>query len=98
MAPITALTTEAAERGCARGGDTAAVCAADDYPADDLSWYANIPTPASYMAMGSCEDFFGGYDHTREAGVVHVATTTSRPVKSNGPGVTTSSVMCGNVT
>ena len=25
------------------------------------------------MAMGSKEDFFGGYDHAREAGVVHVA-------------------------
>ncbi len=44
-----------------------------DYPADDLSWYANIPVPTSYMAMGSSEDFFGGYDHAAEAGLVHVA-------------------------
>ncbi len=40
---------------------------------NDLSWYANIPVPTSYMALGSREDFFGGYDHQRQAGVVHVA-------------------------
>jgi len=39
----------------------------------DLSWYANIPVPTSYMAMGSEQDFFGGYDHEKEAGLVHVA-------------------------
>ena len=39
----------------------------------DLSWYANIPVPTSYMAMGSEQDFFGGYDHAVEAGLVHVA-------------------------
>lgn len=39
----------------------------------DLSWYRNIPVPTSYMAMGSHEDFFGGYDHRRDAGFVHVA-------------------------
>lgn len=43
------------------------------YAANDLSWYANIPVPTSYMAMGSKEDFFGGYDHAREAGLVHIA-------------------------
>ena len=43
------------------------------YPANDLGWYANIPVPTSYMAVGSHEDFFGGYDHAREAGLVHVA-------------------------
>ena len=44
-----------------------------DYPANDLSFYANIPVPTSYMCMGSEEDFFGGYDHRARAGVVHVA-------------------------
>lgn len=44
-----------------------------DYPANDLSWYANIPVPTSYMAMGSSQDFFGGYDHAAEAGLVHIA-------------------------
>jgi len=43
------------------------------YAANDLSWYANIPVPTSYMCMGSQEDFFGGYDHFRRAGIVHVA-------------------------
>ncbi|SEU34578.1 DUF5107 domain-containing protein [Stigmatella erecta] len=40
---------------------------------DDLSWYANIPVPTSYMCMGTKEDFFGGYDHRARAGIVHVA-------------------------
>ena len=44
-----------------------------DYPANDLSWYANIPVPTSYMAMGSREDFHGGYDHRAKAGVVLIA-------------------------
>ena len=43
------------------------------YPANDLSWYANIPVPTSYMAMGCRQDFSGGYDHKRQAGVVYVA-------------------------
>ncbi len=43
------------------------------YPANDLSRYANIPVPTSYMAMGSAEDFLGGYDHAKRAGVIHVA-------------------------
>lgn len=42
-------------------------------PPNDLSWYANIPVPTSFMALGSEEDFFGGYDHKRKAGVVHFA-------------------------
>jgi Tfp pilus assembly protein PilF len=51
------------------------------YAPNDLSWYANIPVPTSYMAMGSTQDFFGGYDHAAPgggggqggAGLVHVA-------------------------
>ena len=43
------------------------------YAPNDLSWYANIPVPTSYMAMGSSEDFHGGYDHKRNAGLVLVA-------------------------
>lgn len=43
------------------------------YAANDLSWYANIPVPTSYMVMGSQEDFFGGYDHRASAGIVHLA-------------------------
>lgn len=52
----------------ASGGKTAF-----PYKANDLSYYANIPVPTSYMCMGSEEDFFGGYDHRARAGVVHVA-------------------------
>lgn len=44
-----------------------------DSAPDDLSWYANIPVPTSYMAMGSREDFAGGYDHQAQAGLVHIA-------------------------
>ncbi len=43
------------------------------YPPNDLSFYANIPVPTSYMCMGSREDFFGGYDHREEAGIIHLA-------------------------
>ena len=43
------------------------------YPPNDLSWYANIPVPTSYMIVNSREDFFGGYDHAARAGMVHVA-------------------------
>jgi tetratricopeptide (TPR) repeat protein len=43
------------------------------YPPNDLSWYANIPVPTSYMAMGSHRDFCGAYDHAQKAGLVHVA-------------------------
>jgi tetratricopeptide (TPR) repeat protein len=43
------------------------------YPANDLSWYANIPVPTSYMIANSRDDFFGGYDHAARAGMVHVA-------------------------
>ncbi len=39
----------------------------------DISWYKNIPVPTSYMVTRSDYDFFGGYDHSKQAGVVHVA-------------------------
>lgn len=44
-----------------------------EYAGNDLSWYANIPVPTSYMATGSSGDFCGGYDHARETGLIHVA-------------------------
>ncbi|HVS53112.1 MAG TPA: DUF5107 domain-containing protein [Opitutaceae bacterium] len=44
-----------------------------DSAPNDLSWYANIPVPTSYMCMGTREDFFGGYDFKHCAGVIHVA-------------------------
>jgi len=39
----------------------------------DLTWYRNIPVPTSYMVVDTAYDFFGGYDHERRAGLVHVA-------------------------
>ncbi len=44
-----------------------------NYSPNDLSFYANIPVPTSYMCMGSQEDFFGGYDYKAQAGIVHIA-------------------------
>ena len=45
-----------------------------DYtPGVDITWYKNIPVPTSYMILDSKYDFFGGYDHRRRAGLVHVA-------------------------
>lgn len=46
---------------------------AQGYAPNDLSWYANIPVPTSYMCMDSGQDFAGGYDHRARAGLVHVA-------------------------
>ncbi|MGO8696743.1 MAG: DUF5107 domain-containing protein [Limisphaerales bacterium] len=43
------------------------------YAPNDLSFYANIPVPTSYMCMESQEDFFGGYDYFAQAGIVHYA-------------------------
>ena len=43
------------------------------YPPNDLSRYANIPVPTSYMVVETDGDFFGGYDHAAHAGFVHVA-------------------------
>jgi len=51
------------------------------YPANDLSWYANIPVPTSYMITGTEQDSFGGYDYRAEAGVVHVANHRISPGK-----------------
>jgi tetratricopeptide (TPR) repeat protein len=43
------------------------------YEENDLSWYANIPVPTSYMCVGTEQDFLGGYDYFKEAGLLHVA-------------------------
>jgi len=41
--------------------------------ADRIDWYRNIPVPTSYMCVGTEDDFFGGYDHGAQAGLVHWA-------------------------
>ena len=43
-----------------------------DYKGVDLSWWKNHPEPVSFFAWDLKEDFSGGYDHGKEAGVVHV--------------------------
>ena len=52
-----------------------------NYAPNDLSWYANIPVPTSYMCAGSRYGFFGGYDHKRGAGLVHYADPSISPGK-----------------
>lgn len=44
-----------------------------DYTGVDLSWWKNHPEPVSFFAWDLAEDFSGGYDHGRSAGVVHFA-------------------------
>lgn len=39
----------------------------------DISWWKNHPSPVSFFCFHSDQDFFGGYDHGRRAGVLHVA-------------------------
>ncbi|HEV2133558.1 MAG TPA: DUF5107 domain-containing protein [Terracidiphilus sp.] len=53
-----------------------------DYsPGTDISWYKNIPVPTSYMVTESKYDFCGGYDHAREAGIVHTSNHLVAPGK-----------------
>lgn len=42
-------------------------------PGTDITWYKNIPVPTSYMVTESKYDFCGGYDHARNAGIVHTS-------------------------
>jgi len=39
----------------------------------DVSWWKNHPEPTSFFAWNCKEDFLAGYDHGKEAGVVHFA-------------------------
>lgn len=47
----------------------------------DISWLKNSPDATSYFACESKYDFFGGYDHGKEAGVVHIADHNVSPGK-----------------
>lgn len=38
----------------------------------DISWHKNTRQATSYFACASDYDFFGGYDHSKECGVVHI--------------------------
>lgn len=48
-------------------------CGIDFGEGVDISWHRNSPYATSYFAGDSRYDFFGGYDHGRRAGVIHVA-------------------------
>lgn len=39
----------------------------------DISWYKNCFHATSHFAAPSKYDFFGGYDHGKKAGVIHIA-------------------------
>jgi tetratricopeptide (TPR) repeat protein len=39
----------------------------------DASWWKNHPSPTSWFCWNCEEDFLGGYDHGKQAGVIHVA-------------------------
>jgi tetratricopeptide (TPR) repeat protein len=56
----------------------------------DLSWWKNLPTPVSIFAWNHEDDFFGGYDHGKKAGLAIVADHHVAPGKKffawgNGP-------------
>lgn len=40
--------------------------------ARDISWHKNTKDATSYFACASKYDFFGGYDHGKDCGVVHI--------------------------
>ena len=47
----------------------------------DVSWWKNHPEHVSIFAWGGADDFFGGYDHGRQAGTVHVGDRHTAPGK-----------------
>jgi tetratricopeptide (TPR) repeat protein len=47
----------------------------------DLSRYGSIPVPTSYFVWDTEYDYFGGYDHRADAGIVHVANRHIAPGK-----------------
>ena len=56
----------------------------------DISWWKNNPNPVSFFCFESGQDFFGGYDYGKEAGVLHIADRHVVPGKKffewgNGP-------------
>lgn len=47
----------------------------------DLRWYKNIPIPTSYFVWDTAYDYFGGYDHRQDAGLLYVANRHVAPGK-----------------
>ena len=66
------------------------------YPPNDLSWYANIPVPTSYMITGHRARISSAATTTRpQRESCTLPTTTLLPARSNGPGAITSSATPG---
>lgn len=76
-----AIATFPAVEGTYYGVDYPARRTDDNPDGDRLDWYRNIPVPTSYMIVDTDDDFFGGYDHGREAGFVYWADRTIAPGK-----------------
>ena len=47
----------------------------------EITWYKNTPAPTSFFVLETDYDFFGGYDHGLQAGVVNVANRFIAPGK-----------------
>ena len=43
-----------------------------DFTGEDISWWKNTHVPSSFFAWDPKEDYFGGYDHKKQAGTVWV--------------------------
>ncbi len=48
-------------------------CGFDFTQGVDISWQRNSPKATSYFAGESAFDFFGGYDHGQQVGLMHIA-------------------------
>ncbi|MBN1125887.1 MAG: DUF5107 domain-containing protein [Sedimentisphaerales bacterium] len=42
------------------------------YDAVNISWWKNLPKPVSFFCWDSEADYFGGYDHGKDAGVAYI--------------------------
>ena len=53
----------------------------NDGKGTDIGWYKNVPTSTSYFVWDTDYDYFGGYDHRADAGIIHVANRHIAPGK-----------------
>jgi tetratricopeptide (TPR) repeat protein len=47
----------------------------------DISWWKNLPKPVSFFCWDHKSDYFAGYDHGRDAGVVYIGNRHLAPGK-----------------
>ncbi|UKA63148.1 DUF5107 domain-containing protein [Arthrobacter sp. FW306-04-A] len=76
-----AFTTFPRAEGHYYGVDYPAQVSRENPDGDRLDWYRNITVPTSYMVVDTQDDFFGGYDHHRKSGFVHLADHALAPGK-----------------